>query len=185
MRVLGGKYKGRSIQTGSSLFIRPLTNKLKESIFDTLGDFFLGKEVLDLFAGSGSFGIEAYSRGAATVTFVENSRQALVFLNKNLDNIGIPPACFQICKGDAIKFCQTESRSYDLIFTDPPFNFNSLQTLIDTIMHKTLLNKNGLVILHHEISNPIALKGHSYELFKQKRFGRNITSYLIHEVNNA
>jgi len=185
MRVLGGKYKGKNLKAGDSLFIRPITNKLKESIFNTLDNFFHGKNVLDLFAGSGSFGIEAYSRGAATITFVENSWQSISLLKENLNHIGIPRDHFQIYRTDVRKYCQTESQSYDLIFTDPPFNFDSLQNLIDLIMQTTLLHKNGLLIIHHEISNPIKTQSTLYQLFKQKQFGRNIASYLIHEVKNA
>jgi 16S rRNA (guanine966-N2)-methyltransferase len=185
MRILGGKYKGKNIKAGASLAIRPLTNRLKESIFNVLDDFIHEKKVLDLFAGSGSLGIEAYSRGAKSVTFVENSRLAITQLKNNLHHIGIPQNNIRTYKKDVITFCQTESESYDLIFTDPPFNFNWLQNLIDHIMQSNLLQRDGLLLLHHEISNPIQTQSTLYRLFKQKQFGRDLASYIIHEVHNV
>jgi 16S rRNA (guanine966-N2)-methyltransferase len=185
MRVLGGIFRGKKITAGDSLCIRPLTNKLKESIFNTLNEFIQGKRILDLFAGSGGFGIEAFSRGADNITFVEKSHRSAALLSENLAHLSIPSDHFQIYRQDVIKYCQISSKSYDLIFTDPPFNFNSLQNLINLIMESTLLERNGLLIIHHEISNPVKSSSSFYMMFKQKRFGRSLISYIIHGVKDV
>jgi 16S rRNA (guanine966-N2)-methyltransferase len=176
MRILGGKYKGKFLSAGNTKLIRPLTNRIKDSIFNTLDDFFVNKTVLDLFAGSGSFGIEAYSRGASHITFVERS---VALLRHNLHALNIPDNETHILKTDVVQFCQNSSNCYDLIFTDPPFNFKMLQSLIDLIIHVNLLNPEGLIILHHEISNPIATSHTLYHVFKQRQFGRSLISYII------
>jgi 16S rRNA (guanine966-N2)-methyltransferase len=182
MRILGGKYKGKSLSAGNTKLIRPLTNRIKESIFNTLGDFFIDKKVLDLFAGSGSFGVEAYSRGAGHITFVERS---VTVLKKNLYSLDITDSKFEVIRTDVVQFCQSTPNCYDLIFTDPPFNFKLLQNLIDLILQVNLLNPEGLIVVHHEISNPVATSHDLYHLLKQRRFGRSLISYIIPGETNA
>jgi 16S rRNA (guanine966-N2)-methyltransferase len=179
MRIIAGQYKGKKLFAGNDLAIRPITTKIKESVFNTLGMLVVDKEVLDLFSGSGSFGLEALSRGAASVTFVDQAGSSIQILSKNLQSFKIPPVQFQIHNLNVQCYIQTHSRSYELILMDPPFNFSFLQELVIEICTKQILAKSGILVLHHEVSNPIDNISSFYELFKQKKFGRNLVSYIL------
>jgi len=178
MRILGGKLKGKNLYGSQDLSIRPLTNLTKKSIFDSLQNFYQDKSVLDLFSGSGSFGLEAFSRGAKSITFVEKSEKSLAVLQRNISLIPADRDCLKIIKGDALKFCSQSGVSYDLILMDPPFNFPEIQALLDAIFSNKILNNNGIMVVHHEILNPIQNDTADYMIMKQKKFGRSLISYI-------
>jgi 16S rRNA (guanine966-N2)-methyltransferase len=179
MRIIAGQYKGKNIFAGNDLAIRPITTKIKESVFNTLGMLIVDKDVLDLFSGSGSFGLEALSRGAHSVTFVDQAGSSIQILSKNLQSFKIPPDQFEIHNLNVQSYIQTHSRPYELILMDPPFNFSSLQELVNDICSTQILAETGILVLHHEVSNPIDHNSSIYELFKQKKFGRNLVSYIL------
>ncbi len=185
MRVLAGKYKGRRLISGQDLSIRPLTNRLKENIFNILQDFVDGAWTLDLFCGSGSFGIEALSRGARHIDFVDQTDHALKFLKKNITSLNITREHYEIFQADALRFCRQRKTDYDLILMDPPFKFEFLQQLTDLIGSGGMLKSDGLVILHHEITNPIATTSSDYELIDQRRYGRSLISFIKHGAKHV
>ncbi len=178
MRILAGKYKGKRLLAGNDLSIRPLTNRLKESIFNILQDLVLDGHALDLFCGSGSFGLEALSRGAGRIEFVEQSKAAIKYLKSNLLNLKIDPDNYIIHHMDAVRFCRFCTESYDLILMDPPFKFHYLQELIEIIANRQLLEKSGLMIIHHEIINPISATSALYKITDQRRYGRSFVSFV-------
>ena len=179
MRIISGKYKGKKIIAGSSLAIRPVTTKIKESIFNTLGEYVLNKEIADLFSGSGSFGLEALSRGAKKITFVEKATSSINILKKNLAALRIPHDRYSIIQTDVLKYCRQTEIAAELILMDPPFNFSHLQDLIEMIVRNRVLAAQGILVVHHEISNPIQSENSTYHLFKQRRFGRNLVSIIL------
>jgi 16S rRNA (guanine(966)-N(2))-methyltransferase RsmD len=185
MRIVSGKYKGKKIIAGNSLAIRPVTTKIKESIFNILGEYVLEKNIIDLFSGSGSFGLEALSRGAKTITFVEKERNSIRILEKNLTFLHIPPEDYTIIQADVLKFCKKKEHNAELILMDPPFNFLYLQDLIEMIIKNRVLASRGVLVVHHEISNPIQTDNTMYRLFKQRRFGRNLVSIILRKENHA
>jgi len=170
---------------GNDLSIRPVTTKLKESIFNILGKFVVDKDVLDLFSGSGGFGLEALSRGARCITFVENAYSSIQILKKNINSCDIPKQQYQIIRSDVLKYCVKNQTAFELILSDPPFRFPDLQKLVDMICNSNILSKNGIMILHHEISNPIKLNSPDYHIYKQRKFGRNTVSIILREEYNA
>ena len=186
MRILAGSYKGRPLTAGKDLSIRPLTNRLKESIFNILQDFVAGRRVLDLFCGSGSFGLEALSRGARSIDFVEQDMRAIRVLRTNLANLQITPDRYKIYHADVLQFCRSVNPPYDLILSDPPFKFYHLAELIDAIMQNNLLEPEGLMIIHHEILNPIdPSSGQTFTVIDQRRYGRSLVSFIKLGVNHG
>ncbi|MDC0233482.1 16S rRNA (guanine(966)-N(2))-methyltransferase RsmD [Candidatus Pelagibacter sp.] len=156
MRIISGRNKGKKIIPPVDSNTRPLRDMVKESVFNLINhsnkfNFILENSyVLDLFSGSGSFGLECISRGASQVVFVENYNKALKILNKNLANFGelkfskiIDKNCF-----DFINFDIETNQKFNLIFLDPPFKEKKINLLIDTIKEKKILQKNGIIILH-------------------------------------
>jgi 16S rRNA (guanine(966)-N(2))-methyltransferase RsmD len=185
MRVLSGQFKGKNLTAASDLSIRPITNRLKEIIFSVLQNYVAEKSILDLFSGSGSLGIEALSRGATHVTFVEREETSIKVLHKNLQDLQIRSDVFKIVKSDALLFLNEYKEKYHVIFSDPPFKYSALQQLINQICGGHYLELNGLLVLHHEVNNLFQLNEVPYTLIKQKKVGRSLLSFIIREANDV
>jgi len=185
MRILAGLYKGKQLSAGHDNTIRPMTNKNKESIFAILGDFFFDQSILDLFCGSGNLGLESLSRGAARTTFVDRNKSSLVVLKKNIAALSIESERFSIIAADVLSYLEKERQSYRLIFADPPFQYNQLQKLVDTVFQCQQLDNEGLLVLHHEKTNPIDQNDRLYRILKQKKTGRSLITFLAKENTNV
>ena len=179
MKIIAGKHKGKKLISSKDYSIRPTTNRIKENIFNILQDFCINKYVLDLFSGSGNLGIEALSRGAKKIVFVEKSIKSIEIIKKNIENLKIDQSFVAIIKKDAYIFCEQTDLKFDIILIDPPFYYPPLQTLIDIIITKNILHKDGILVVEHEITNPIKLSTISYSILKQKRIGRSLVSFII------
>ena len=179
MRVISGLFKGRRINGGKNFSIRPTTDRIKESIFTILGDYVSGSQVLDLFGGSGSLGIEALSRGAEKVTFIEQQASSIAIMKKNIHQVGIIPGKFEIIQSEVLHFCSHTPATYDIILADPPFHYPPLQKLIATITSRSVLNERGVLIIEHEISNPLEENTATYSIIKQKKYGRSLVSFIM------
>jgi 16S rRNA (guanine966-N2)-methyltransferase len=121
MRVIAGQYRGRRLQAPAGTNTRPTADRVREALFSILGDRVAQARVLDLFAGAGTLGLEALSRGASTATFVESAPRALAALKANVDALG---ADAEVVRGDALRWLRGASagaRQYDLVFLDPPY----------------------------------------------------------------
>ena len=144
MNILAGQFGGRRIKTVSKLPYRPTKSRVRKSIFDSLMPFRFSM-VLDLFSGSGIMGFEAVSRGAQSVTFVEKHGPILGLIKQNAAGLSGPSYTFKHC--GAVSFLR-RSRSFDLIFADPPYGTDGLEPLAETILEH--LNKKGKFILECE-----------------------------------
>ena len=177
MRIISGELKGKKLLIPEDKNTRPLRDMVKESIFNILQhsnkfDFNLeNKDVLDLFSGVGSFGLEALSRNAKKVTFVESYSNVFNILKKNIFNLNCEENseiyntnCFDIVE----KF-SNEEKNFDLVFLDPPFKEKKINILIETIKKK-LLKKNGLIILHRHKKDEIELT-ENLEIIELKYYG--------------
>jgi len=120
IRILSGKYKNRKLNFFNHSSIRPTQSRVKKSLFDSIHDF-ENKNVLDLFCGVGTLGIEACSRGANSVTFVDSNIKAINILKKNLELLSIENKN-HIINSDVAKFLNNNKKTYDIILADPPYN---------------------------------------------------------------
>jgi 16S rRNA (guanine(966)-N(2))-methyltransferase RsmD len=121
MRVIAGRYGGRRLTAPPGGATRPTADRVREALFSILGERVAGTRVLDLFAGAGTLGLEALSRGAAAATFVESAPRALAALRANVDALG---ADAEVVRADALRWLRGASggaRQYDLVFLDPPY----------------------------------------------------------------
>lgn len=132
MRVIAGIHKGRRLAAPETPATRPVADRVKEAVFSSLGDSVVGARVLDLYAGAGSFGIEAVSRGAESVVFVESAKAALNALRANLANIGIEAV---VDSRPVESYVATLDAEFDLVFADPPWPMDSgaLGELLDKL----------------------------------------------------
>jgi 16S rRNA (guanine(966)-N(2))-methyltransferase RsmD len=148
MRVIAGLYKGRRLKPPSWAGLRPTSDQLKETLFNVLGDLVDGARVLDGFAGSGALGIEALSRGALAVTFVEQDPRALALVDENLRHCGIARGYVMIRGGfvEAVRRLPADQR-FELVLLDPPYDQPDLDGVLAAAVH--CLDSRGIVVLEH------------------------------------
>ena len=153
MRIIAGTAKGRRIAAPPS-GTRPMTGRARESLFSILGDRIEGADVLDLYAGSGSLGLEALSRGAASATFVERSRKASRIIAENIAAVGLGGTVVTASAATAIE--RTDAR-FDVIFIDPPYRDadGEVAALVGAL--ERVLADRGLVVVHRQSSSRISV----------------------------
>jgi len=156
MRIIAGEYRGRILKSPSDYKTRPTSDRLRESLFSILSPG-ISEETrfLDLCAGSGAVGIEAISRGAGFVSFVDKSRRVCALIEENLDLLQIPETKTEIFCAPAGKFVSREqTKSWDFIFYDPPYQSNYAIVLFDIgEINPGLLKAGGILIAQHHFKN--------------------------------
>jgi 16S rRNA (guanine966-N2)-methyltransferase len=131
IRIIAGQYRGRRIAVPDKPDLRPTPDRVRETLFNWLGQDLSGRACLDLFAGSGALGFEAASRGAARVVMVESDRAVLRALQDSLRLIGASQV--ELVPADAFAFLRASSERFDVVFLDPPFRQNALPALLDAL----------------------------------------------------
>lgn len=185
MRVIAGKYKGRLLKTVPDNSVRPATSKVKGAIFNVMQSRvdWTQSVVLDLYAGSGSVGIEALSRGAKKVVFVDNSRNALHFLKMNLEAIDAISSS-QVIYGNVNDFLHSGSKKYNVVFADPPYALEQLRELPTMIFQSNIIADGGYLIIEHPtrlIFQPSTL----WKIAVQKIYGSTSVSFFQHSTQIA
>ncbi len=177
MRIISGKFRGKKILEPKDIKTRPLKDLTKESIFNIINHSkkfsveINNANVLDLFSGVGSFGLECLSRDAKHVTFVENYIGVLPILEKNLLRLKNLEN-FEILKLDILNSenLKNINNKYDIIFLDPPYNYDSLTKILISISNKKILNKNGIIVIHRHKKEkdkfPI-----NFKILEEKKYG--------------
>lgn len=161
MRVIGGKYKRRTLCTVDGRDItRPTSDRVKENIFNIINAEIEDSVVLDLFSGSGALGIEALSRGAKKVIFVEKHRVALACIQKNLDALDIPKSCYTLVASDVslflAQFGLKNEEKANIIFADPPYQSTWYSTALSQIEAAHICAQGALVILEMSTKFPVS-----------------------------
>ena len=180
MRIVGGKAKGRRLLSAKGLKTRPTSDKVKESIFNILRLDFEGKEVLDLFAGTGNLGIEALSRGAMSAVFIENNRRAISILERNLNNCNFIDRSEIIESNVAlgIKSLENKGLSFDLVFLDPPYEEQFLKGTLVKVSRSKILKDGALVTAEHSHLESIEQHVERLTLVDQRRYGKTLVSFF-------
>ena len=176
MRIIAGKLKGSSLHIPKNLNTRPLKDLTRESIFNLLSHSnkislqVKESNILDLYAGTGSFGLECLSRMAKHVTFVEKNVSAINILNKNIKKLKLEKKVLIINKS-VYKFINTSFKEpFNLVFLDPPFKENNIAEIIDPLKKTEKLDKNALFIVHrHKKAKDIFPE--SFKILDEKKYG--------------
>lgn len=180
MRIISGEFKGRKINVPDSKEIRPTTDRVRETLFNILNNKidFENRKVLDIYAGSGSLGLECLSRGASEVHFVERNFQIYKNLQGNIDSLGAADKC-KIYKMEAVKFSQLfENQDYDLIIADPPFFKDDIYKVVENLVNNKYFAVDGFMIIERSVQT----KGKDIENFKVEPF-KKIGGSCLYEIN--
>ena len=180
IRIIGGKWKGKKIYFDLNDDLRPTPDRAKETLFNWLGQDLKKMYCLDLFSGTGALGLEAFSRGAEKVTFVEKNKEYLQKIKKVYLEMSEKADCDFFC-AECLEWIQNNNSGtkYDLIFIDPPFNKNLIHDLLAAILEKELLSKNGQIYFEFEKKLDLEIP-ESLNLKKKKSLGKK--SYVLAEV---
>ena len=178
MRIISGSIKGKKLFIPKDILTRPLKDIVKESIFNLIqhsSKFDLNienAEVLDLFSGVGSFGLECLSRGSSHVTFLENYKEALKVLKKNIDHCNFKNKT-TIIEKDILTYDLKDlaSKKFNLIYLDPPFK-KKIKELVDHILNQNILIKNGFIIIHRH-KNEKEILSKSFNLIDERVYGNS------------
>lgn len=173
MRIIGGQFKSRLIDMPKGVDIRPTQDRVREAVFNILADI-SGRRVLDLFAGSGAFGIESVSRGAAHATFVENNFRCAHTIKSNLSSLDIPDGAYDIIKTNALSVMPRLARAverFDLIFLDPPYYQDMAKKSLISLDSHDILSQTGLVVVEHSRKDTLASDLRTLVLDKERKYG--------------
>ncbi|MBX9695960.1 MAG: 16S rRNA (guanine(966)-N(2))-methyltransferase RsmD [Cyanobacteria bacterium] len=153
VQIIGGQYRGKKINFPDIVGLRPTPNRVKETLFNWLMHDIRGARCLDAFAGSGSLGFEALSRGASQVDMIESALPAFRALQKNAESFHSP--VLRIMHDNAYHYLETLTEPYDIIFLDPPFAEDYIQQCLFILTHNNCLKKNGILYVESpELVNP-------------------------------
>ena len=177
MRIISGQFKGKKLLEPNDKKTRPLKDLAKESLFNIIKhskklNIDLEKSnVLDLFAGVGSFGLEALSRGAKNVVFIENYNDVIRILKRNIENLDLNEKC-EVLEKDILNDLNFKelNKSFDIIYLDPPFKEKNINSLIIKINKSKILKPNGVIILHRHKNENDQLLNES-NIIEEKQYG--------------
>ena len=188
MRIISGEFRGKKINEPKDNNTRPLKDLTKESIFNIINHSkklnikIKKSNILDLFSGVGSFGIECLSRNFRHVTFVENYKGVLNILKKNLSSLK-DIENYKVIEKDINNnnFFSEINNSFDIIFLDPPFKYKNLTNILENIWTNKILNENGVIIIHRHKKEEDLLPS-NFKVIEQKKYG--ISKIIFLAISN-
>jgi len=184
MKIISGKWGGQSLPQKVNPKMRPTTDKVREAVFDILEARIVkdwsGLRILDLFAGTGAFGIEALSRGASQVTFVDNHLRSTKALEKVLLEFELGESTEVICKGvlDAISWLHRQGRQFPLIFMDPPYRQDWVVATLNKILEAPVISTRGIIVAEHDKRESLTALQGFWNLVDSRRYGDTCISFF-------
>ena len=148
IRITGGINRSRLLETPNVSTTKPTMDKVRAGVFSALGPAVEGANVLDLFAGSGSYGFEALSRGAGCATFIDSSSVAVDIIKKNAAKLNQENVT--IIQGDVLTFLEQNLQEFSIIFVDPPYKLDVYEDVVKTLIRRNILSSNAIIVLESE-----------------------------------
>ena len=173
MRISGGEFRGRVLSVPKGLDVRPTQDRVREALFSMLQNDIRGARFLDLFAGSGSVGLEALSRGAEAVTFVEQAPRSLVCLSRNIALLKVEDRC-RVIRADVYAWLAATSESFDIAYADPPYAVgveHGYATMLARLAEGGFVNSGGLFIAEMTIGQTVD-SSPAWELCRDRTYGQ-------------
>lgn len=178
IRIIAGKHRGRKLPVLMADGLRPTTDRVKETVFNWLMPYVHGSACLDCFAGAGSLGFEAYSRGAASVLMIELNKQAASQLVTNANTLKANEVTVK--QTDTLAYLAGQTQGFDIVFIDPPFNKGMVEQVINHL-DNGWLNKDTMVYLEMEAHSPLPSLPSNWQLEKEKVAGQ--VAYRLFHVS--
>lgn len=180
--MIAGEAKGHKLKTIKGNTTRPTADRVKESLFNILAPYMESSEVLDLFAGTGSLGIEALSRGAASAVFVDKSGEACSIIRENLTHTAMQDrsTVYSSDFGTAVAKLALEGRKFDIVFLDPPYNKNFIQEALKILTENDIIRYEGILAAEHHIEDRLPEYEDGLETVTSRKYGETvITLYKV------
>ena len=184
MRIIAGSLKGRKLAPFKGKRIRPTSDRLRESLFSILSNRVQGGVVLDLFAGTGALGIEAFSRGAKTVCFIDRDPNAVALLRQNTETCEITERV-SIIKWDIVKnlnCLQSIPLRFDLVFMDPPYRQSAISPTLAHLCRSRRLKRDAGLVIEHRMPERLPAIDPPLYLREQRKYGKTLVSFLTYMV---
>ena len=180
MRIIGGNFRGRNILFPDKKKVRPTKDRIREAIFNVISKKVPGAKVLDIFAGSGAYGLEALSRGAESAVFVDNAEDCCDVISKNIRTLGLnEDSSIKRCDVfDIIEGINSKKYKFDLIFADPPYDMGLAKKVLIMVNQYDILSSSGLLIIEHSKHESLPELEGKLSFFKQKTYKNINISYF-------
>jgi 16S rRNA (guanine966-N2)-methyltransferase len=179
VRVIAGVYRGRKLRTAHGWLIRPTSDRLRETLFNIIAPRIQGARFLDICAGSGAVGIEALSRGAGHVTFIDRSQRACAVIRGNLDVLGIKQAATIINRDAvaAIDRLAAQSKKFDIAFFDPPYESELYRQVMGLLATADVLADDPVVVVEHRAKMPPDVEYGELRLYREVKQGESALAF--------
>lgn len=179
MRIIAGKARGHKLVSPATMETRPTLDRVKEAMFSSIQNYIPGAMVLDVFAGTGSLGLEAASRGAKEVYLVDKSSVTFPLLQENINNLKFQDFCtgLNMDSYDALKLLNNRDKKFDIIFIDPPYCKEMIPEAMKIIYENNMLVEDGIVVTKIDTIEEIFEGYKSLTLLKSKKYGNTTVCY--------
>ena len=174
MRIIAGEHKSRILKTLPGMNTRPMTDRMKESIFSIIGPYFNGRIILDLFGGAGALSLEALSRGASFSYINDLSREAIKIIKENVHSLGQDNKVVILNLDYLQALTRLKDKRFDLIFLDPPFRMNIINEIISFLLENDMINPHAIIVCQYVKGNHETVK--NLNLIKNNIYGQSEVS---------
>ncbi len=184
MRIISGKARGKKLKSPKNSEIRPTLDRVKESLFNIISSKIRDSVFLDLFCGSAAIGLEALSRGAKMVYFIDNNEESVKLANENIQSCNFDKKSYNVQKTDALSFISKSTNAnikFDIIFIDPPYGFQNLEDMLFRISMADIMNPRSLLIAETDKNDEVSEDIEGLRLIDQRIY--SITKITIYERN--
>lgn len=187
MRIITGSAKGAKLKAPHGLDTRPTTDRVKESLFNILGNIVEDAVVLDLFAGTGALGLEALSRGARQAVFIDQSAVSASVIKENAVHTKLCD-CAQTVKCDVFKALdklEAAGRAFDVVFCDPPYNKGYVARIMHKFDNSKIIAGQGILILEHSRHEQPGTQWKNLRLRRSERYGETMVSFFLNHLQQS
>jgi len=187
MRIIGGEFRGKNLNTFRGRDIRPTSDRLRESLFNIMGKRVHDTHVLDLFAGTGALGIEALSRGAQSAVFIDHYKPAIRLIQRNIRDCDLDRKAgilYWNIKNN-LNCLQTYDPAFDLVFMDPPYDKNLVEQTLSHLCETPILARNANIIVEHSLDEHIRNVQPNFTLTDQRKYGKTRFTFLSYNKHTG
>lgn len=182
MRIIAGKYKSRRLVTLSGPNTRPMTDRMKESVFNIVGPYFSEENVLDLFGGSGALSLESISRGAASSIIIEKSPEAASIIKKNISLLEVSSQVSLLTMDYKVALNKISklNKTFEIVFLDPPYHLNVIDEIIKYLLENKLVKQSSYIICHYYQNNHLPVENDQLRIVRNDNHGSS--EFCIYQV---